>query len=94
MTEQNPNPEPQNNDDEVLDKFNEIKTRYETELSEKDKEIEELKKQLKTKEGEVDTTIQNLNDEVNDKLKQAEEIRNLQNQVNELRVNLFTASQS
>lgn len=84
MTEQNPNPEPQNNDDEVLDKFNEIKTRYETELSEKDKEIEELKKQLKTKEGEVDTTIQNLNDEVNDKLKQAEEIRNLQNQVNEL----------
>ena len=84
MTEQNPNPEPQNNDDEVLDKFNEIKTRYETELTEKDKEIEELKKQLKTKEGEVDTTIQNLNDEVNDKLKQAEEIRNLQNQVNEL----------
>jgi len=86
MTEQNPNPEqnPQNNDDEVLDKFNEIKERYETELSEKDKTIEELKKQLKTKEGEVDNTIQTLNDEVNNKLEQAEKIKSLQATVDEL----------
>ena len=84
MTEQNPNPEPQNNDDEVLDKFNEIKERYETELSEKDKEIEELKKQLKTKEGEVDQTIQNLNQEVNEKLTVVDKLNNLQGTVDEL----------
>ena len=82
--EPNPNPEPQNNNDEVLDKFNEIKERYETELSEKDKEIEELKAKLKTKEGEVDNTIQTLNDEVNNKLEQAEKIKSLQATVDEL----------
>ena len=85
MSEQNqqkPNPEPQ--DDNVLDKFQEIKNKYETELSDKDKEIQELKKQLKQKESEVDETIGNLNDEVNDKLEQAEKIRNLQSQVDEL----------
>lgn len=84
MTEQNPEQNPQNNNDEVLDKFNEIKERYETELSEKDKTIEELKKQLKTKEGEVDNTIQTLNDEVNNKLEQAEKIKSLQATVDEL----------
>jgi len=89
MTEQNPNPnsEPQpqnNNDGEILDKFNEIKERYETELSDKDKEIEELKKQLQDKNKEVDNTIQNLNDEVNDKLEQAEKIKSLQATVDEL----------
>ena len=87
MSEENPNPTPEpqpTNDDNVLDKFNEIKTRYETELSDKDKEIEELKKQLKEKESEVDNTISDLNDEVNDKLEQAEKIRNLQSQVDEL----------
>ena len=84
MTEENPNPTPQPNDDNVLDKFQEIKTRYETELSDKDKEIEELKKQLEAKDKEVDETIGNLNDEVNDKLEQAEKIRNLQSQVDEL----------
>jgi len=87
MSEETPNPTPEpqpTNDDNVLDKFNEIKTRYETELSDKDKEIEELKKQLKEKESEVDNTISDLNDEVNDKLEQAEKIRNLQSQVDEL----------
>jgi predicted RNase H-like nuclease (RuvC/YqgF family) len=89
MTEQNPNPNPEpqpqnNNDGEILDKFNEIKERYETELSDKDKEIEELKKQLQDKNKEVDNTIQNLNDEVNDKLEQAEKIKSLQATVDEL----------
>jgi predicted RNase H-like nuclease (RuvC/YqgF family) len=89
MTEQNPNPNPEpqpqnNNDSEILDKFNEIKERYETELSDKDKEIEELKKQLQDKNKEVDNTIQNLNDEVNDKLEQAEKIKSLQATVDEL----------
>ena len=75
MTEENttmdPTPEPTTNTDggDVLDKFNEIKTRYEKELSDKDKEIEELRKELAKKDNEVNDTIQNLNDEVNDKRK-------------------------
>ena len=81
----NPNPEskPEPNED-LMGKFNEIKTKYEETISEKDKEIEELKKQLQAKEGEVDNTIQNLNDEVNTKIQQAEKIKDLQATVNEL----------
>ena len=69
---------------DVLDKFNEIKTRYEKEISDKDKEIEELRKELAKKDDEVNDTIQNLNDEVNEKLEQAEELKRLQANVNEL----------
>ena len=85
--EPNPNPEPQNEGEgkgDALDKFKEIKDKYENQISEKDKEIEELRKQLKAKESEVDETIGNLNDEVNDKLKQAEKIKDLQATVDEL----------
>ena len=85
MAEQNEqnqsNPETNEN---PLDQFQEIKEKYETTISEKDKEIEELKKKLSEKDKEVDTTIQNLNDEVNTKLEQAEEIKRLQADVNEL----------
>ena len=90
MAEQNePNPNDTTidvnvNADDVVEKFGEIKERYETELSAKDKEIEELKKKLSAKDKEVDDTIQNLNDEVNTKLEQAEEIKRLQADVNEL----------
>ena len=70
--------------DDPLDKFNEIKNRYEKELSEKDKEIEELRKALSAKDKEVDDTIQNLNDEVNEKLAQAEELNQLRESVQEL----------
>ena len=83
----NPNPEPNPNDgngSDPLDKFNEIKTKYEETISAKDKEIEELKAKLSEKDKEVDTTIQNLNDEVNTKLEQAEEIKRLQADVNDL----------
>ena len=80
-----PTPEPTSNDSgDVLDKFNEIKTRYEKELDDKDKEIQELRKQLQEKDNEVNDTIQNLNDEVNEKLEQAEELKRLQANVNEL----------
>ena len=87
QNEQNTNPEPNPNDgngSDPLDKFNEIKTKYEETISAKDKEIEELKAKLSEKDKEVDTTIQNLNDEVNTKLEQAEEIKRLQADVNEL----------
>ena len=83
----NPNPNPETNpepNEDLMGKFNEIKTKYEETISEKDKEIEEHKKQLQAKEGEVDTTIQNLNDEVNTKIQQAEKIKDLQATVNEL----------
>ena len=82
--ETNPNNNEENNETNPLDKFDEIKTKYEETISAKDKEIAELKKQLQAKGKEVDDTIQNLNDEVNLKLEQAEEIKRLQSDVNEL----------
>ena len=82
--EQNVDPKPETKETEVLDKFNEIKERYENELSSKDKEIAELKKQLEVKGKEVDDTIANLNDEVNEKLAQAEELNQLRESVQEL----------
>ena len=87
--EQKPNPqqgngEPKPNPQETLDKFNEIKQRFEKELSEKDKQIEELKKQLQAKDNEVNDTINNLNNEVNEKLEQAEELNKLRENVQEL----------
>lgn len=88
MTDETKPTEPTNtepsNDSEVLEKFGEIKEKYETELSNKDKEIEELRKQLAQKEGEVDTAIQDLNNEVNEKLQKSEELKKLQADVNEL----------
>ena len=86
MTEENQtvDPKPQKNEDEVLDKFNEIKARFEKELSEKDKVIEDLKKELEAKGKEVDDTVKNLNDEVNEKLAQAEELNKLRENVQEL----------
>ena len=80
-----PKPTPEETkEDVVLDKFNEIKNRYETELSEKDKTIAELEKQLQAKDDEVNDTIQDLNNEVNEKLAQAEELKKLQANVQEL----------
>ena len=92
MSEQEPNneqqqqnPTPNNGEGaDVLDKFNSIKTRYENELTQKDKRIKELEAQLAEKDKEVDDTIQNLNNEVNEKLEQAEELRALQANVQEL----------
>ena len=88
MTDENkpmdPTPTEPTKEDNMLDKFGEIKERYEKELSDKDKEIEELKKALSKKDKEVDDTIQNLNDEVNEKLAQAEELNQLRESVQEL----------
>ena len=88
MSEENqpadPKPETVTKDEMVLDKFNEIKARFEKELSEKDKVIEDLKKELEAKGKEVDDTVRNLNDEVNEKLAQAEELNKLRENVQEL----------
>ena len=71
-------------DDDPLGKFKKIRENYESKLSDKDKEIEELRKQLKEKESEVDNTIDNLQDEVNEKVAQAEKMKELQDTVNQL----------
>ena len=70
--------------DDTLDKFNEIKARFEKELEARDKKIKDLEAQLSEKDKEVNDVISNLNDEVNDKLRQAEELKALQANVNEL----------
>ena len=87
MTDNDPKPNPQGEKpkvDDKLDKFNEIKARFDKELEERDKKIKELEAALSEKDKEVNDVINNLNDEVNDKLKQAEELKALQANVNEL----------
>lgn len=75
---QKPTPKPQEGGvDNPLDKFKEIKEKFEKELAEKDNQIEELKQKLEAKDKEVDDAINNLNDEVHDKLKQSEEYKEI-----------------
>ena len=90
------NNEPENNENEVnevqanivgedyINRFKELKEGFDKELAKRDKEIEDLKKQLESKDKEVDSTIGALNDEVKDKLEQAEEFREMQNNMNKL----------
>ena len=88
------NNEPKNNvdetttakvaDTEVLDRFKELKEGFDKELAKRDKEINELKKQLQDKEQTVDETITELNNEVRDNLEQAEAFREMQKNMDEL----------
>ena len=71
-------------DAEVLERFKELKEGFDKELKKRDKEIEKLKAQLEAKDKTVDDTIGALNDEVKDKLKQAEEFREMQANMNKL----------
>lgn len=82
--EQKPDPKTGTKEDDALDKFAQIKERYEKELSDKDKKIQELEDQLSRKDNEVNDVINDLNDEVNGKLEQAQKIQDLQATVNEL----------
>ena len=71
------------------DQFDDIKTKYEEVIKEKDKEIAELNKtvDLTNKDltnKKVETTVNNLNDEVSEKLEQAEQLNQLQKNVDEL----------
>lgn len=79
-----PNNQQQVDDGEVLDKFKEIKEKYESELQTRDEKIKELEQKLKEKDLKVDDAIANLNNEVNEKLAQAEELKQLQANVEEL----------
>lgn len=86
MTDVDPKPEPTKEPikDDTLDKFNEIKARFEKELEARDKKIKELEDQLSKKDKEVNDTITDLNNEVNEKLAQAEELNKLRENVQEL----------
>ena len=79
-----PKPQQQTGGNDPLDKFSEIKARFDKEIEERDKKIQELEEALSKKDKEVNDVISNLNDEVNDKLRQAEELKALQANVNEL----------
>ena len=66
------------------DQFDDIKTKYEEVIKEKDKEIAELNKTVDLTNKKVETTVNNLNDEVSAKLEQAEQLNQLQKNVDEL----------
>ena len=66
------------------DQFDDIKTKYEEVIAEKDKEIAELNKTVDLTNKKVETTVNNLNDEVTAKLEQAEQLNQLQKNVDEL----------
>ena len=66
------------------DDFTDLKQKYEETIESKNKEINELTKTVKLKEEKVDETINNLNDEVSQKLEQSEKLRELQKNVDEL----------
>ena len=74
----NPNPEPQpGNDGDALDKFKKIKENYETKLNEKDEKIKELELELQKKDKENQEALGNLNNEIDEKLKQSEEYKEI-----------------
>ena len=66
------------------DQFDDIKNKYEEVIAEKDKEIAELNKTVDLTNKKVETTVNNLNDEVSAKLEQAEQLNQLQKNVDEL----------
>lgn len=70
--------------EDYINRFKELKEGFDKELKKRDKEIEDLKKQLEAKNKVVDDTIGELNSEVKDNLKQAEEFREMQANMNQL----------
>ena len=76
--EPTPNPEPQpGNDGDVLDKFQKIKENYESKLNEKDERIKELEKELVEKDEQNKNALNDLNNEVDERLKQSEEYKEI-----------------
>lgn len=70
--------------EDYINRFKELKEGFDKELAKRDKEINELKKQLQDKEQTVDETITELNNEVRDNLEQAEAFREMQKNMQEL----------
>ena len=79
----NPEPTPQPGDEgnggdgDVLDKFKKIKDKYESKLNEKDNRIKELEEELEKKDEENKAAMNNLNSEIDERLKQSEEYKEI-----------------
>ena len=66
------------------DNFDEIKTKYENIIKEKDTKILELEQTVETNQHQIDETVNNLNNEVQAKLEQTEAYKELQATVAQL----------
>ena len=64
--------------------FDEIKTKYENIIKEKDNKINELEQTVETNQNQIDETVHNLNNEVQAKLEQTEAYKELQATVQQL----------
>ncbi|MBO6274166.1 MAG: DUF1090 family protein [Methanobrevibacter sp.] len=64
--------------------FEELKTKYETIIEEKNQEIQEKNKELEENSKKIDDTVKDLNKEVQEKLEQTEAYKDLQNTVAQL----------
>ena len=64
--------------------FEDIKKKYEKIINDKDKEIAELNHTVNETNKKVETTVNELNDEVTEKLEQSERLRELQKNVDDL----------
>jgi len=64
--------------------FDDIKKKYEKIINDKDKEIAELNHTVNETNKKVETTVNELNDEVTEKLEQSERLRELQKNVDDL----------
>ncbi len=72
--------------------FDELKTKYEKVIDDKNKEIAELSKSNDLIQEKMDNTVDNLNDEVKAKLEMAEQLQELNKTVEELVVDKATAT--
>ena len=72
--------------------FDELKKKYESVIEDKNKEIRELDKTNQLLQEKIDSTTNNLNDEVKAKLEKAEELAELQKTVEELVVDKAEAT--
>jgi DNA repair exonuclease SbcCD ATPase subunit len=64
--------------------FDEIKTKYENIIKEKDNKINELEQTVETNQNQIDETVTSLNNEVQAKLEQTEAYKELQATVKQL----------
>ena len=66
------------------DSFNELKTKYEEIIQDKDEEINKLKETVEETNKKVDTTVTDLNDEIQARLEATEEYKRLMATVEQL----------
>ena len=66
------------------DSFEELKTKYENIISEKDEKISELENTVKNSQKKIDDTVAGLNNEVKEKLEQTEAYKELQQKLAQL----------